>query len=249
MYLKKSHFLLLFIIFILFRPQHINSQSCTPTAADFAKGFFGYTDRECAPITATLEDVRYYNVDDGTPDDPNAISFEIIWGDGDTDIVPYGAGADEVNMVGSGRYRIPSISHEYPSSTTDCHYDVEIYLRVNGSRCDISLMSTTFYNWDTDDDGNGELILQEQVTGANVFPVCAGEEATVFFVDNSTLNCNPDANPDNPNTAKRWIQFEYGTGAYAAAAQIKSVEVGGHLVTDATGALDAGTYFGGVTTL
>lgn len=189
----------------------------------------------CAPTTVSWK-VWFYKVDD--QGNYGSISFEYVWDDGTTTIVPYGVGAAFVNRKGANWYEA-NISHIYPDVTTVCLYQPRCYLMVNGTRCSGTYQFTYVYIWDTDNEGSGILRLQDP-TGVNIVPICESEPGNVTFQDNSTWNCNISASPDNPNTGQRWIQFVYGTsnnGTYAGRARIPQVSVEGVPVTDASGNL------------
>jgi PKD repeat protein len=209
----------------------------------------------CAPTTFDWE-VTYFNVDDGG--NQNNVSFEVIWGDNGTtsEIFPYDASAlipgsfdNLVHEIAPNRYKA-ELTHTYPDVSTACSYEVVVYLMVDGVRCTSTNQSLTISSWDTDDEGTGELLVEETSTGVQVYQLCAGETATINFTDNSTFNCNTADYPDYPNTQTRWIQFEYGTsnnGAYAANNRIPTIfvdplginlqvtDVGGNLINDLNG--------------
>ncbi|MFC2087556.1 hypothetical protein ACFLSA_05310, partial [Bacteroidota bacterium] len=169
----------------------------------------------------------------------NWVNILIEWGDGTFDTLEYGV---ELTNPFGNFYVASNISHDFPATTTECSYTSNMYLMVVDDVCTTTETPIVTPVWDTDNEGSGELIIQEESTGVNVYQICEGYGDTIIFVDNSTLNCNVTENSTNPNDDRRWIQFQYGTfdnGAYAGDDRIPQITVNGTQVTDASGNLIA----------
>ncbi|GEM_PF-1971726 len=218
-------------------------------AGNVNPGNYLTTDPVCAPVKATWE-IIYSKVNDGGV--PSNVAFEVEWGDGTYNMYTYvpgphqpGVNDNEVHLTAPNTYKAILI-HTYPPTGNVCSYQPRVYLNVSGTRCLNSSQSQDVSSWNVEDQGTGEMLLNEQGTGRVIVPVCEGEGAAVTFQDNSTFNCNPTDFPDNPNVPDRYIQFVYGTfnnATYVGRNRIPQVSVGGAPVTDAAGNLIAGALY------
>lgn len=139
---------------------------------------------------------------------PAAIGFRIDWGDGTTQDVTFAGG--QVTHPAANTYQAV-VTHLFPPTGPNvrCEYTPTVNLTINGVPCPNSLgIPPRFVRWNTDNQNNGVLVLNETATNVNEYLVCRGTTTTVTFTDRSTLNCTPDA---YTNDRRRWRRFVYGT--------------------------------------
>ncbi len=185
------------------------SQSCIITS----KANDILPDNLCAPVDVDWE-ITYRGVDDGGGSDgvnPWTIEIQVDWDDGDIETVT----ATNTNAT-TNEWQI-NISHTYPIGGNRCNYNPNAQLIVDGVICTSSFQEQNVTVWDTDNYNGGQL----EITPA-VFPICVGSDGSVTFTDVSLWNCVPPVENDNPNGARRWTQWIYGT-AYT----YNNVEVNG----------------------
>ncbi|MGK7395787.1 MAG: PKD-like domain-containing protein [Candidatus Cyclobacteriaceae bacterium M3_2C_046] len=144
---------------------------------------------KCAPY-----DVEY-NVWYAGLDASNDNKIQINWGEGPTTMH---------TLVDTGSKFEIDLTHQYPVGPKPCNYGISVKLIVNGESCDGSEQSQTIVVWDTDDVlGPVPLVVVPEE-----HKVCAGNEVTVSFADQTTFDC---IDPTDPKNLGRWIQWEYGT--------------------------------------
>lgn len=139
------------------------------------------------------------------------VDFIVFWDDGTPGVV-----VPAVQQVAPATtWKVSSLRHTFPVTGGDvkCVYSPRVVLRVNGSICNPNFGNPpTFSRWNVDIENSGTLDLSETTSGANVYLVCKGSEATVTFTDRSELNCVDAVNLPPPlNTLQRWRRFTYGT--------------------------------------
>ncbi|MFH2096385.1 MAG: pkd domain containing protein, partial [Bacteroidota bacterium] len=182
------------------------TQDCTITS----KANDIIPDGLCAPVTVSWE-VTYRGVNDaGTP-----VEIQFDWDDGTIDVIA----AINTNP-GLFEWQVTT-THVYPPGGTQCTYNPNATLMVNGVLCTSSIQEQTVTVWDTDDENGGEVAIDPQV-----FPICVGNDGCTYFQDVSLFNCVPPVENDNPNTPTRWTQWIYGTNY-----TINNVTVGGVVQT------------------
>ncbi|MDH5381648.1 MAG: hypothetical protein OEW75_12390, partial [Cyclobacteriaceae bacterium] len=218
MYWKSNLYRLLPLVHILlfFGFSDLQAQTC-----DGADGLFpplsGNTviaNGDICANTAVLPyrwEITYTNVDDSG--NPNAVEFFVDWNDGTTQVLTLGGGDDFVQQTGVSSYRAVA-THFFPAGGGDvkCEYIPVVSLRINGTTCPSTVQNPApVVRWNTDNENTGNLELSEEVTSNVIFEVCAGETATVRFIDRSEFNCIPANFPGfPPNIRTRWFQFIYG---------------------------------------
>ncbi len=219
------------------------SQSCGGYMGIIGTYSIFNTDKLCAPVTATWE-VGYTNVDYGAT--PANAQIRIAWGDGSIIDYPYQVGAypilNKLALINGVTHEVRLYTtHTYPSTNTQCRYELEVCLLINGDSCKGTIRKQLVLSWNNEQDGQqGELLVEETVTNANIYRICENETATITFTDRSTFNCVPPDEADVPNNQKRWIRFLYGTynnAGYAARGRIPNMKVNGIFITDASGNL------------
>jgi|GEM_PF-675330 len=127
------------------------------------------------------------------------------WGDGTT--YTYTSTAD-------GDYPpLATRTHTY-TTITDCNYVFTSTVRNPCGELRSVQYIAVVHGRDVPSDGDGELDLVDNATGAQTIQVCAGTQTTVVVRDNSTWNCQNPVLPGGftavPNTEPRNIEWLYG---------------------------------------
>lgn len=199
------------------------------------------TDKDCAPVTVTNFTITYFfNV----AQDPNDITIRFDWNDPGNTVNDYDNG-DAVFVASAGNTAFTATgTFTYPQNNS-CSFEPISSLLVNGTECETSRQPQTVTSWARDNNFGGTLL-----TDPVNFNVCYESPVTnAIFEDNSTFNCNPDQDPDNPNRLERHTQFVYGTG-HVPATSIRNLtlEDGGTVnLTDNAGNLSSSTTVNGIT--
>lgn len=161
-------------------------------------------DKYCAPVHVDWK-ITYRGVMNVTNN--SDISFDVDWGDGTVENIPYGAGIGLVHNIGGNDFQA-IIEHVYPDALNgSCNYQPRVWLRIADRVCLSSVQEQNVTVWDRDNANGGEINVEERV-----IYVCVGEDTTVVFRDVSNWNCVPPDEEDNVNNQSRWIQWQYGTG-------------------------------------
>lgn len=183
---------LIFIGFLFFIQFSLFSQDCTITS----KANDMIPDKLCAPVSLSWE-VTYRGVNDGG----TLVQVRFNWDDGNP--------VQVVNAVSTNpalKEWKATVNHVYPKGGSQCNYNPNATLVVNGVICTSSIQEQNVTVWDTDDENGGAVQINPQV-----FPICVGNSGTVTFEDVTQFNCVPPLENDVPNTATRWTQWIYGT--------------------------------------
>ncbi|MDH3709592.1 MAG: PKD domain-containing protein [Cyclobacteriaceae bacterium] len=204
--MKKGFLLLLVCMSMLAFSGTVSAQNCVI----ISKGNFMDPKTLCAPVDVEW-DVLYTGVNNGGA----PVEIFIDWDDGTTDLVP----GVLTNAV-TNEWSVTDVPHVYPQGGSQCTYHPEAFLVVNGVICSSTGQEQIVTVWDTDDENGGDIRIDPVE-----YRVCVGHAASVAFDDNSTFNCVPPDENDNPNLENRWIQWIYGTGP--AANRIPGSQVGG----------------------
>ncbi|NPA35906.1 MAG: PKD domain-containing protein [Chlorobi bacterium] len=172
-------------------------------------------DKLCAPVTANWK-ITYRGVNDGGTGD---IKIYIEWGDGNDTLINATL-TDAVSREWTG-----TAVHVYPQDGQECVYHPTAQLVNNGTTCESTSMEQLVIVWDTDENNGGIMRINP-----TIFPICYGNDGKVTFADNSQWNCTPPDEPDTSvcNSAKRWIQWIYGTGGTS----IDCAVIDGNVVSD-----------------
>ena len=181
------------------------------------------TDQDCAPSTVTNFTIRYFFNAAQVPADV-VIHFE--WNDPGgnfTDVDIFSGlivAAGDTEFEGTGMFTYPV--------NNDCSFLPTASIIIAGTPCPTSDEEQTVFSWARDNEFGGVL----SVTPAT-FDVCFDNPITnAVFQDNSTFNCNPVQEPDNPNQQARYVQFVYGTNHPAPAASIRNLTLNDGGVAD-----------------
>ncbi|WKN31260.1 PKD domain-containing protein [Porifericola rhodea] len=135
---------------------------------------------------------------------PSTVEFEFVWGDeavaGTKETIP-------AVHVGGNVYEATA-THKYQRDGNDCNYSPIVTLKIDGVSCPSSPQTQNVTVWDVDERNGGSLDINP-----TVYRICAGNDATLNFTDNSVWNCVPASGEnDRINNPVRWIQWVYGTG-------------------------------------
>ncbi len=154
----------------------------------------------CAPLNVISFDVSWNRI----PLTVATVEIEFDWGDGSVDILP----ANFISSNAFGARWGTFGTHIYDNNDDQCIYEAVATLILDGVRCDDNAIESSIIVWDNDDTNSGQLRINPQQ-----YLVCAGNQVTLSFTDNSRFNCVPPATePEVANGANRWTQFLYNTG-------------------------------------
>ncbi|MGE0590746.1 MAG: hypothetical protein AB7O48_19345, partial [Cyclobacteriaceae bacterium] len=209
----------------------------------------------CAPVNVNFYQWQYrltLRVFNSSAFVPTNYRFAFNWGDGSgvTIVTPYqsdaiGNASTSIDPTGfSGGF--PQLlftgrpTHVYPATVTpapDCSWNVAAFPFYQGvPNCNGLTQSTIFATYDTDNANSGTLSMPPSVAGSNL--VCLGDNASMRFTDNTTLNCRVAFEPTVPNDQTRHIRIVYGSRDYdspsigGAVNNIPDIRVGGVPVTN-----------------
>lgn len=202
------------------------------------------TDKDCAPVTVTNFTITYYfNV----AQDPDDITIRFEWNDPTDHVDIYGVGDPGFNNVGNVEFTATGTFNYLANN--DCSFQPVASLWVGGTECETSRQTQIVTSWARDNGFGGTLSIDP-----NPYDVCFYNPiVNAVFEDNSTFNCNPNQEPDNPNRLARHTQFVYGTN-HNPANSIRNLtlvdDLGNTVVlTDGNANLVAGPYFGPLDTI
>ncbi len=204
--MKKGFLLSLVCVGIAAFSGSLSAQNCVI----ISKGNFMDPKTLCAPVDVEW-DVLYTGVNNGGA----PVEIFIDWDDGTVDLVPA-----ILTNAGTREWSVTDVPHTYPQGGSQCTYNPEAFLVINGVICTSTGQEQIVTVWDTDDENGGDIRIDPIE-----YRVCMGHAASVTFDDNSNFNCVPPDENDNPNLENRWIQWQYGTGN--AANRIPGIQVGG----------------------
>ncbi|MBK6264240.1 PKD domain-containing protein [Marivirga sp. S37H4] len=101
---------------------------------------------------------------------------------------------------------INNARHTYPEDLGVCDFNIIARLVIDGNICTASSNSNEVDYWDTDEDNPGNVSIEPIL-----YQVCAGDQVTINFEDNTTFNCVNPGDTDNPNEEKRNVRWTYNT--------------------------------------
>lgn len=190
------------------------------------------TDQDCAPTSVTEFTITYYF---NTPQVPGDIEILFEWNNptNATTVVDMRSGL----IVGAGNTEFTAnATFTYPEDD-NCSFLPTAYIIIDGAICPTSEQVQTAFSWARDNEFGGVLAITPEY-----YDVCYGDAINnAVFQDNSFFNCNPVAEPDNPNRQQRHVQFVYGTN-HNSANSIRDLSLNDGAtqnLTDGTGALAA----------
>lgn len=189
------------------------------------------TDGECAPVDVTDFSIEYtFSV----AQNPANIAIVFYWNDADN---------NEERIDGTDLIVSPDNKSFKATATftyirdANCLFTPQAFIEVSGTECETSEQEQFVSAWDNDDSFGGTLAITP-----DPYSVCFGNAiVNAVFEDNSTFNCNPNQNADNPNELTRHVQFVYGSN-HNAANSIRNLSVndgGAQSLTNGTGALSS----------
>ncbi|WKV11601.1 PKD domain-containing protein [Marivirga harenae] len=170
---------------------------CAPVTVDWYISFDA-----SIPVGADVDVIVDWG--DGTDNTYNTNNFGTTWELSD------GNGA--TFTVGSQTYAGTTVARKiYPTNENVCFYDITARLVIDGNVCAASTIINKVNYWDTDEDIPGNVNIDPIL-----IQVCAGDQVTVNFDDNTTFNCVNPADTDNPNEDLRNVRWTYNTTDGAA---------------------------------
>jgi|GEM_PF-5972314 gliding motility-associated-like protein len=193
---------------------------CAPVTVDWYISFDANI-----PVGADVDVIVDWG--DGTDDTYNTNNFGTTWELSD------GNGA--TFTVGSQTYNGNTVARKiYPTDENVCFYDITARLVIDGNICAASTIINKVNYWDTDEDDPGNVNIDPIL-----IQVCAGDQVTVNFDDNTTFNCVNPADTDNPNEDLRNVRWTYNTTDGAAPfGRIDDVELSNGVTLDGSNGAD-----------
>jgi PKD repeat protein len=196
---KLRKYSLLFLLFI-FATAQLLAQECNV----LSKANDITPDKYCAPVKVDWK-ISYRGVMNVT--NHTDISFDVDWGDGTIENIPFGNAPGTVRHLGGNDYEA-TINHIFIQGLNGtCNYRPRVWLRIGTHQCASTVQEQNVTVWDVDNANGGHLNVEEQIVY-----VCVGEDTLVNFFDRSEWNCVPPAEVDNVNNQSRWLQWQYGVG-------------------------------------
>ncbi|MEO9484904.1 MAG: PKD domain-containing protein [Ekhidna sp.] len=172
-------------------------------------------DGTCAPVTVNTFRVTYTFI---APQDPTQIAIEFRWNDPGNTIETITGGGLTVSG-GNTIFEATATPFAYPNAGTECFYEAQAFMIVNGDICEASEENQLIPSWNVDNQNGGVLAIDP-----GAYDICENTAITnVSFADASTFNCNINDHPDNPNQLSRWVQFVYGTNGAPAVGRIRDL--------------------------
>ena len=207
---KLSKYNLLILLF-LFAITRLSAQECNV----LSKANDITPDKYCAPVKVSWK-ISYRGVMNVT--NHSDISYDVDWGDGTIENIPFGNTPGTVRHVGGNDYEA-IITHIFAQGLNGtCNYRPRVWLRIGTHQCTSTVQEQNVTVWDVDNANGGHLNVEERVVY-----VCVGEDTLVNFFDRSEWNCVPPDEVDNVNNQSRWLQWQYGVGGTT----LNNVFVGG----------------------
>ncbi len=220
-------------------------------------GTFGFYKTNYTPCLRLSDDkttLTISNIEDFYVSVTDNVDLRLSWGDGAYTTLPR-ASLTRTGPDAQGYYSYSysgSVSHDYGAPPNDeCLYLFTIVPVINGN-VQLARETKNITIWSTDNRMNGELILLTAppptgpVDRTDRYLVCQGQAFSIYFIDETNLNCNlsltsdPDSKQYTNNNDTRHTQFVYGDVTQSAP-QIPQMSVGGTPLTTIPSARDTKT--------